>query len=77
MPQLIVRQIEAKVVKKPKEKAGEHGVSMARRILRKALLGPLGEKPSFKEYLLQMPDVGTDDLLERSRDMGREVDLTA
>jgi plasmid stability protein len=28
MPQLIVRQIEEKVVKKLKEQAGQHGVSM-------------------------------------------------
>ena len=77
MPQLIVRQIEAKVVKKLKEKAGEHGVSMEeehRRILREALLGG-GKKPSFKEYLQQMPDAGPDELFDRSRDMGREIEL--
>ena len=42
MPQLIVRQIEEKVVKKLKQQAGEHGVSMEaehRRILRETLLG--------------------------------------
>jgi hypothetical protein len=46
-----------------------------RRILRGALLGPSAGKPSFKEYLLQMPDVGPDELFERSRDLGREVEL--
>ena len=78
MPQLLVRQIEEKVVKKLKERAGQHGVSMEeehRRILREALLGPSKKKPSFKEYLLQMPDVGPDELFERNRDFGREVDL--
>jgi plasmid stability protein len=41
MPQPIVRQIEEKVVKKLKEQAGQHGVSMEeehRRILRAALV---------------------------------------
>lgn len=78
MAQLLVRQIEDKVVKKLKERAGQHGVSMEeehRRILREALVGPSKRKPSFKEYLRQMPDVGPDDLFERNRDLGREVDL--
>jgi plasmid stability protein len=78
MPQLIVRQIEEKVVKKLKQQAGARGVSMEeehRRILREALLGPSRKKPSFKEYLLRMPDVGPDELFARHRDMGREVEL--
>ena len=78
MPQLIVRQIEEKVVKKLKEQAGQHGVSMEeehRRILREALLGSSEKKFSFKEYLLQMPDVGPDELFERDRDLGRKVEL--
>lgn len=78
MPQLIVRQIEERVVKMLKQQAGAHGVSMEeehRRILREALVGPSRKKQSFKEYLLQMPDVGPDELFERSRDLGREVEL--
>ena len=78
MPQLIVRQIEEKVVKKLKQQAGAHGVSMEeehRRILRDALLGKQAKRLSFKEYLLQMPDAGPDELFERNRDLGREVDL--
>lgn len=78
MAQLLVRQIEEKVVKKLKELAGQHGVSMEeehRRILREALLGGTKKKLSFKEYLQQMPDVGPDELFERDRDFGREVDL--
>jgi plasmid stability protein len=54
MPQLVVRQIEEKVVKKLKEQAGQHGVSMEeehRRILRAALVGASKKKPSFKEYV--------------------------
>jgi hypothetical protein len=33
------------------------------------------ELRSFKEFLEQMPDVGTDEDFERSRDLGRPVDL--
>jgi plasmid stability protein len=78
MPQLLVRQVEEKLVRKLKEQAGQHGVSMEeghRRILREALLGPSRKRPSFKEHLLQMPDVGPDELFDRNGDMGREVEL--
>ena len=78
MPQLLVRQIEEKVVRMLKERAGQHGVSMEeehRRILREALLGSGGKKRSFKEHLMNMPDVGADELFERQRDLGRKVDL--
>ena len=78
MAQLIVRQIEEKVVRKLKQQAGVHGVSMEeehRRILRESLLGKAVKRTSLKDYLRQMPDVGPDALFERKRDMGREVDL--
>ena len=78
MPQLIVRQIEEKVVKKLKERAGQHGVSMEeehRRILRAALVGVSKKKPSFKEHLLSMPNVGTDDDFERGPQINRPVEL--
>ena len=78
MPQLIVRQIEEKVVRKLKQQAGVHGVSMEeehRRILRESLFGKARKWKSFKEFLRQMPNVGPDELFERNRDMGREVDL--
>jgi plasmid stability protein len=78
MPQLIVRQIEERVVKKLKQQAGAHGVSMEeehRQILRESLLGKAGKGISFKQYLRQMPDVGPDELFERKRDLGRKVDL--
>jgi len=67
MPQLIVREIEEKVVKKLKARAGLHGVSMEEehsRILREALLGKPCSQLSFKEYLLKMPDVGSDVVFE-------------
>jgi plasmid stability protein len=78
MPQLLVRQIEEKVVKKLKERAGQHGVSMEeehRRILREALVGPSKKKPSFKEYLLSMPNVGEDKDFERGPQIDRPVEL--
>ncbi len=78
MRQLIVRQIEEKVVEKLKERAGLHGVSMEeehRRILREALLGSSRKRPSFKEYLRRMPDLGSDELFERAHDPDRRADL--
>ena len=78
MPQLIVRQIEAKVVKKLKQQAGEHGVSMEeehRRILRKSLLGKAGRRISFKEALLAMPNVGNDVDFERGPQLERAIEL--
>lgn len=61
MPELIVRQIEDKVGRKLKQKAGAHGVSTEeehRRILRTSLLGKTGRRPSFKEALRAMPNMG-------------------
>ena len=76
MPQLIVRQIEEKVVRKLKERAGQRGVSMEeehRRILREALLGK--KKQSFKEALLAMPNVGKDEDFKRGPQIDRSVEL--
>jgi plasmid stability protein len=78
MPQLIVRRIEEKVVRKLKSRAGLHGVSTEeehRRILRDALLGKTGKRPSFKDYLRKMPNVGPDNIFDRKRDTGRKVAL--
>ena len=78
MPQLIVRKLEQTVVRKLKERAGRNGVSMEeehRRILRQALLSQKRKKPSLKEYLLQMPDIGPDALFEQGPRREREVEL--
>jgi antitoxin FitA len=78
MPQLIVRQIEEKVVRKLKEQAGAHGVSMEeehRRILREVLVGLPKKKRSFKEFLLAMPNVGKDQDFEREAQIDRPVEL--
>ncbi|MCZ7637623.1 MAG: DNA-binding protein [Verrucomicrobia bacterium] len=78
MAQLLVRQIEDKVVRRLKELAGRHGVSMEeehRRILREALLGSAVKRPSFKEALLAMPDAGNDEDFERGPQRERPVEL--
>ncbi len=78
MPQLIVRKIEEQVVKKLKQQAGTHGVSMEeelRRILRAALLGKAGKRSSFKEALCAMPNVGEDADFARGPQLEREVEL--
>jgi len=78
MPQLLVRQIEEKVVRKLKAQAGRHGVSMEeehRRILREALLGTSNQKRSFKDYLLSMPNVGEDKDFARGPQIARSVEL--
>jgi plasmid stability protein len=78
MPQLIVRQIEEKVVRKLKQQAGERGVSMEeehRRILRASLLGKAGRRTSFKEALLAMPNVGKDKDFERGPQLERPIEL--
>ena len=78
MPQLIVRRIEEKVVRKLKQRAGEHGVSMEeehRRILREVLIGPSKQKLSFKEFLLGIPNVGEDRDFDRAPQIDRPVDL--
>lgn len=71
---------EEKVVKKLKEQAGAHGVSMQaehRRTLREASLGKGTRKLSFKEALLAMPDVGEDEDFERAPPIDRPVRLGA
>ena len=78
MPQLIVRQIEERVVKKLKQQAGTHGVSMEeehRRILRESLLGKPGRRTSFKEALRAIPNVGEDADFERRPQFDRPVEL--
>ncbi len=78
MAQLIVRQIEEKVVRRLKERAGTHGVSMEeehRQILREALLGKPSKHRSFKDALLAMPSVGEDADFARGPQVERPVEL--
>jgi plasmid stability protein len=78
MPQLLVRDIEAAVVRKLRSRAAAEGVSMEeahRRLLRSALMGG-GSDPqrNFIEYLRNIP---ADDTIEfpRSPDLPRQVEL--
>jgi plasmid stability protein len=78
MPQLIVRQIEEQIVRKLKQQAGAHGVSMEeehRRILRESLLGTGRKRTSFKEALQAMPDVGEDADFARGPQLERPIGL--
>jgi len=71
MAQLLVRDIEAEVVRELKLRAAAHGRSAEeehREILRAALKDP-GPKSSLKQLLLEMPEGDLD--LERPRDYGR------
>lgn len=77
MAQLIVRDIEDEIVRELKRRAARNGRSAEeehRQILRGALRPP-HKKPSLKEMIEQMPDVGDDDDFARIDDYGRPVDL--
>lgn len=76
MAQLLVRGLEEDLVRRLKVRAAQNGVSAEqehRRILREALTG--SSDRSFLEQLLAMPDVGGDEIFDRSADLPREVDL--
>lgn len=77
MGQLIVRNIDDDLIRALKLRAAEHGRSMEaehREILR-ASLTPDESGRSFKEFLLSMPDVGTDEDFIMPRDLPRDVEL--
>lgn len=72
MAQLIVRNIDEKVVRALKKRAAAHGRSAEaehRQLLEQALLEP--ERPDFKEFLRAMPELP----LERSKSKPRKVRL--
>ena len=73
MSQLIVRNLDEEVVARLRQRAARHGRSTEaehREILREVLL-PQRRRSSLKEYLLAMPDVGTDRDFERPPDRPR------
>jgi plasmid stability protein len=79
MAQLIVRNIEEKVVAALRQRAAQHGVSMEeehRRLLRDTLVR-VGrrERRSFKDHLAKMPGVGDDTLFARPSARMRRVRL--
>lgn len=78
MAQLIVRDLEAELVQRLKERAVQHGISAEeehRQILRKALTANEDDFPDLKALLFAMPDVGEDADFERVRDLPRDLDL--
>ena len=77
MAQLIVRELEESVVRALKLRAAKKGISAEaehRAILREVLLRRSSR--SFKEALLAMPDVGTDDDFAIERDLDRDDGLS-
>lgn len=79
MAQLVVRNLDERLVARLRARAAAHGHSMEeehRYILREALLGPgAGTKRTLKDHLASMPDVGDDALFERRPARNRDVDL--
>ena len=77
MGQLLVRNLEDEIVRALKRRAARKGRSTEaehREILRE-VLGQDLRRPSFKEFLLSMPDVGEDAELEPPRELPRQVEL--
>lgn len=75
MAQLIVRNLDSDLVRALKRRAARHGRSAEaehREILREALAGDI-ERPSFKDFLRTMPDVGIDADYAPHRGLPREV----
>ena len=73
MSQLIVRNIEAEVVRALRRRAARHGRSAEaehREILRSVLLADSDGK-SFNDLLASMPDLGTDEDFVPERDVPR------
>lgn len=75
MRQLIVRGVEDEVVAALRRRAARRGTSAEaehRAILRAALADDLA-RPSFKQVLETMPDVGCDEDFQPRRDLPRAV----
>lgn len=75
MGQLIVRNLDDDVILALKRRAARHGRSSEaehRAILREVLAAER-VRPSFKDFLLSMPDVGEDEDFEAPRDLPRDV----
>ena len=69
MPNLVVRNVDEKIIRALKLRAGRHGTSAEaehRHILAQALLRP--RKRSFAEVIAAMPNVGKDSDFERVQD---------
>jgi len=78
VPQLLVRDIEASVVKKLRRRAAAQGISMEeahRQLLRSALAGDqAGPEENFVAYLRSIPQGGGSGF-PRAKDLPRQTDL--
>lgn len=77
MAQLIVRNLDQEIVNRLRQRAAANGRSVEaehRELLREALLGERAAR-DLKELLLSFPDVGEDELFERTNGDYRDVDL--
>jgi len=75
MAQLIVRNLDDEIVTRLRRRAAHNGRSAEeehRAILRGVLM-PEQQRPSFKDYLLSMPDAGADRDFRRIGGRGRRV----
>jgi hypothetical protein len=78
MAQLLVRNLEDTVVRHLRRRAAEGGLSVEeahRQLLREVLLGETRPRPSFKEYLLEMPWCGGDEVFLRERGRNRPIEI--
>lgn len=76
MANLVVRNLDTRIVDTLKRRAGQHGRSAEaehRAILEEALLKT--KKRSFAEVLAAMPNVGRDEDFERADEGARQKDV--
>jgi plasmid stability protein len=75
MANLVVRNLEQRIVEALKQRAARHGRSAEaehRAILEEVLLG-MPKKKSFAEALASMPNVGQDEDFERLKDADKDA----
>ena len=77
MPQILIRRLDAHVIRKLRAKAVANGVSAeeeARRILRRSLVGEIPAL-SLIDFIRTMPDVGDGRIFRRPKRKLRKVKL--
>ncbi|OGQ22088.1 MAG: hypothetical protein A2138_17265 [Deltaproteobacteria bacterium RBG_16_71_12] len=77
MAQLIVRNLEERLVQALKRRAARRGRSAEaeHRLILEDALAADARRPSFKRFLTSMPDLGDDEDFAAPRDLPREPDL--